>query len=81
MLLKIKDLDTGQIYSSNMSDDNKHTILDINFCTSYTQVSVQDEIDGKFSCHDMILPPIGTTPDWVDQIATQNDPEGEWVNA
>tara|TARA_R110000868_G_C10689494_1_gene748175 strand:+ start:558 stop:812 length:255 start_codon:yes stop_codon:yes gene_type:complete len=83
MELKIRQKDTGQIYSSDMSDENKHTILSFNFCTSYTQVEVQDEIDGKFSAHDVILPPYGVKAGGlgyaIDHIATQGDPEGEWI--
>jgi len=84
MLIKVKDKKTGVIYSTNMMDGNKHSILEINFCTSYTQVTVQDEIevDGKteYPTHDIILPPFGTTPNWVDLIATQDDNEGVWID-
>lgn len=66
-----------------MSDENKQAILALNFCTSYTEVQVQDqiEIDGeiKYPETTLILPPIGTEPNWIDMIATQDDPEGEWV--
>ena len=83
MELKIRDKKTGVIYSSNMSDENKHSIINMSFCTSYTQVEVQDEIEenGKKSwpTHDIILPPIGSVVNWVDLIATQNDNEGEWI--
>lgn len=83
MLIKVKDKKTGTVYSSNMMDNNKHSILEINYCTSYTQVTVQDkiEVDGKqqYNTHDIILPPFGTNPNWVDLIATQEENEGEWV--
>ena len=83
MKLKVKNKRTGVIYTSDMSDSNKHVITEINFCTSYTQVSVQDEIisNGKtlFPVHDIILKAIGTESNWVDLIATQNDDDGEWV--
>jgi len=82
MLIQVKDKSTGIIYSNDMSQD-KHIILSINFCTSYTQVEVQDkiEIDGetRYPKHDIIVPPLKSKPYWVDEIATQNDPEGEWV--
>ena len=64
-----------------MSDDNKHCILSMNFCTSYTEVQVQDEINENSKVKDLILPPLGSTPNWVDLIATQNDDEGEWVTS
>ena len=83
MLIKVKDKKTGVIYSSNMMDGNKHSILAMNFCTSYTQVTVQDEIEIygeiKFSTHDIILPPLGTKPNWIDLIAIKNDNEGTWI--
>tara|TARA_R110000796_G_C14365335_1_gene413323 strand:+ start:442 stop:699 length:258 start_codon:yes stop_codon:yes gene_type:complete len=85
MELKIRDKVTGVIYSSNMNDDNKHTITALNLCTSYTQVTVQDEVlkkDGSkiYPEKDIILPPIGTKVSWIDLIATQNDNEAEWVS-
>ena len=84
MELKIKDKVTGVIYTNDMSDSNKHVILALNFCTSYTQVTVQDEIideggNKEYPSKDIILPPMGTKPNWVDLIATQEDNEAEWV--
>lgn len=79
MEIKIKQLDTGIIYSSDMSDSNKHSILEMNFCTSYTEAVVQDERDGTYPTHSIILPPIGTSPNWVDMTATQEEALGEWV--
>ena len=84
MLIKVKDNKTGIIYSTNMVDSNKHSILGMNFCTSYTQVTVQDEIevDGQtqYPTHDIILPPFGTKPNWVDLIASQDDNDGVWID-
>ncbi len=83
MELKIRDKKTGVIYSSNMSGENKHTILSMNFCTSYIQVEVQDEteigVKKKYIVHDVILTPFGTESNWIDLIATQEDNKGEWV--
>ena len=84
MNLKIRDKVTGVIYTNDMSDCNKHVILALNFCTSYTQVTVQDEIideggNKKYQSKDIILPPVGTKPNWIDLIATQEDNEAEWV--
>jgi hypothetical protein len=75
MELKIRQKDTGVIYSSDMSDENEHYILSLNFCTSYTQAEVQDKVDGKFTTHDVILPPFETELSWIGSIATQNYPE------
>ena len=84
MEIKIRDKKTGVVYSSNMNDNNKNAILSMNFCTSYTEVEVQDviEADGKkkFPIHTVILPPFGSEPSWIDLIATQEDNEGEWVS-
>ena len=87
MLLKIKDLKTGKIYSNDMSDKNKYSILSMNFCTSYTEVEVQDEIDNNgeksFPTHIIILPSYGinlSDINWVDLIAIQEDARGEWVS-
>ena len=84
MKIEIRDKKTGIIYSSDMSDENDNSILSINFCTSYTEVEVQDRVfkDGvtKFPTHTIILPPLGSSPNWVDLIATQEDNEGEWIN-
>lgn len=83
MLIQVRDKSTGIIYSNDMGQNNKHSILSINCCTSYTQVEVQDEIEvnGKivYPKHDIILPPLNSEPYWVDEIAIQNDPKGEWV--
>ena len=83
MKISIKDDKTGVIYSTDMSDDNRHSILSMNFCASYTDIEVQDEINtnGKltYPTHTIILPPEGTTPPWVDTIATQGYNIGSWV--
>jgi len=86
MLIKVKNSKTGKIYSNDMSDKNTQCILSINFCTSYTQVEVQDEIDedGRrtYPTHTIILPPSGVSLkdiNWVDLIAIQEDNRGEWI--
>lgn len=84
MELKIRDIKTGIVYSSNMDDNNKNVILSMNFCTSYTEVEVQEETEvggkKKFPTHTVILPPFGSDPSWTDLIATQEDNKGEWVS-
>jgi hypothetical protein len=86
MEIKVKQQNTGQIYSSNMSDVNQHKIVNISFCTSYTCVHVQTKEGGETTFHDIILPPFGVGGGWlnslgqaIDLIATQDDPRGEWV--
>lgn len=60
MEIRVKDLTTKKTYTSNMAADNKQVIIEIHFCTSYTQVIVQDEVDGKFETHDIFIDPIGS---------------------
>lgn len=83
MLIKIKDKKTGTIYTNDMGADNKNCILEIHFCTSYTQVKVQSEKEshGKtiFPTHDIMLSPVKSKANFVDLIAIQNDNEGEWL--
>lgn len=83
MELKIRQKDTGQIYSNDMGDDNKHKIIEIHFCTSYTQIEVQSTVEGIFSHHSVILPAFGVKAEgmgWaIDHIATQGEAEGEWI--
>jgi len=64
-----------------MSDDNNHVICSLNFCTSYTQATVQYRVrkNGKAVVKDIILPSLGTVANSIDLIATQNDNEAEWV--
>ena len=83
MIIKVKDLKTGVVYTSEMSSENKHLITSMHFCTSYTQVTVQDEIETEnrksYPEHDIIIPPVGSKPCFIDLIATQGDNEGEFV--
>ena len=86
MLIKIKDLRNGKVYSNDMSNQNTQSILSIHFCTSYTEIEVQDEIDNNgiksFPKHTVILPPYGVALkdiNWVDLIAIQGEARGEWI--
>lgn len=63
-----------RVFTSDMSGDD--SIIEIHFCTSYTQVVVQEMVEGKGKCHDIICPPLGSTPNPVDLIATQGDETG-----
>lgn len=63
------------VFSSDMS--SKKTITEIHFCTSYTQVFVQEDLgDNKFNHAEIICEPIGSKPNWIDLIAIQNDDTG-----
>ena len=81
MLIKVKDKE-GNVYTSDMSKENDKSILEMHFCTSYTQVIVQDTIideNGKtiYPEKDIIIPLEGGN--WVDMIAVDEDEIGEWA--
>lgn len=58
----------------------KESIYEIHFCTSYTQVRVQElDENGKLKSLDIICKPEGTQPNWIDSIATQDDDTGTFV--
>jgi hypothetical protein len=82
MLIQVKENATDIIYDNDMSKD-KHSILEIHFCTSYTQVVVQDKIEegGQilYPKHSIIIPPLNSRPNWIDEIATQGDNAGIWI--
>lgn len=75
MIIVTRDSDKKQ-FTSDMSSDEG--ICEIHFCTSYTQVKVQErtETTGQFAERDIICPPIGTEPSWLDEIAVQGDDTG-----
>jgi hypothetical protein len=84
MLIQVRNTKTGEIFSNSMDKDNKNTILSIHFCTSYTQVCVQEEVveeDGttKYPSYDLIIPLLNSKENWVDLIAIKDDTKGEWV--
>ena len=81
MLIKVKDKE-GNIYTNNMSKSNDKSILEIHFCTSYTQVVVQDTIVNDegvtiYSEKDIIIPL--ENPNWADMIAVDDNEIGEWA--
>lgn len=75
----------GEIFTNDMSEDNPNTILEIHFCTSYTQVVVQkQEIDDKgvtkYITEDIIIPNKSSDEfeQAIDFIAVSGDEIGEW---
>jgi hypothetical protein len=87
-MIKIREIETGDVYSSDMSEDNKKTILSIDFCTSYTEVEVQDEVleedaSGlvikKYPTKCLIAKPIGSKVSFIDMIAVQELGECEFI--
>ena len=83
MLIRVRDDVTGKIYSNDMSEKNDLSILEIHFCTSYTQVEVQDKINNgkglEYPTHTICIQPLGTKPNWVDLIAIQDSNAGSWI--
>jgi len=79
MLIRVRDNVTGKIYSNDMSENNNLSILEIHFCTSYTQVEVQEINNGKGLTHTICIQPLGTKPNWIDLVAIQDSNAGSWV--
>lgn len=77
-MISVKRERDGKIFTSDMSAEE--SIYEIHFCTSYTQVKVQElDEDGKLKTLDIICKPEGSQPSWVDLIATQDDDTGTFV--
>jgi hypothetical protein len=77
-MIRVKRDRDGKIFTSDMSA--KESIYEIHFCTSYTQVRVQEiDEDGKLKSLDIICKPEGTQASWTDLIATQDDDTGAFV--
>lgn len=77
-MVKVKRYSDGKIFTNDMS--KRESIYEIHFCTSYTQVMIQEEDEnGKLTNKDIICSPIGTKPNLVDLIATQEDETGGFI--
>ena len=75
MLISVKRDSDDKVFTTNMSE--KEGIYEMHFCTSYTQVKVQElNQSGELISKDIICPPIGTVGNFVDMIAIQNDDTG-----
>ena len=68
MLIKIKDKETGYIYTNDMCFENKRAIIELHFCTSYVQALVQDTAEEGFT-KDLFLPTNKGTLTWPDNHA------------
>ena len=74
-MIKVTRDKDGKVFASDMSKDE--CIIEIHFCTSYTQVKVYEfGEDRAFWEKDIICQPIGTKPNTLDLIATQDDDTG-----
>lgn len=70
MISVIRDKDK-KVFTTDMSKEE--CIYEMHFCTSYTQVLVQEfNKNGWLDKDEIICPPVGTKPHWVDQIAILN---------
>lgn len=79
-MIAVKRHRDGKIFTSDMSQ--KDCILEIHFCTSYTQVIVQElSCESKNTTADIICEAIGVEVNLIDLIATQEDDDGEFITA
>lgn len=83
MRIAVKDIN-GQLYTNDMSDNNKHVIIEMHFCTSYTQIIVQDTVEeGEktiYPTKNVIVPLESDTLDYaLDMMAITDDEIGEWA--
>jgi len=79
-MIAVKRHRDGKVFTTDMSKDDG--IYEMHFCTSYTQVMIQEADDeGRLKNSEIICKPVGTEPNWVDLIATQDDDTGEFVFA
>ena len=81
MLIKVRD-SKGKVFSNDMN--NIECIIEIHFCTSYTQVIVQEkdlETD-KTITRDIIIPIENDSvlEQTIDMIAIKSDEIGSWEN-
>ena len=81
-LISVED-NNGTVYTNDMSDENKHTILEIHFCTSYTYVRVQDEIitngTKTYPTKDIIIDQtINGKANVIDFLAIKASEIGKW---
>lgn len=84
MKIQIKDKQTGVIYSNDMSKENKHSILRIDFSTEGTTFEVQDEeVDdnGKklFKTKELSIRPDKMDFGLAILYSVQNNDEAEWI--
>ena len=85
MLFAVKNKN-GEVFTNDMSEDNQNKILEIHFCTSYTQVVAQrkesdDEGNTVYLTEDIIIP-AENADEWsqaIDFIAVGGDEEGKWA--
>lgn len=77
-MISVKRNRDGKVFTSDMSKSDG--IYEIHFCTSYTQVMIQEEIEGELVNKEVICEPVGTKASFVDLIAIQDDDLGCFIN-
>lgn len=78
-MISVKRDKDKKVFTTDMSKDEG--IYEMHFCTSYTQVMIQElDEDGKLTDKEIICAPVGTEPNWVDLIATQDDDTGVFLS-
>lgn len=77
-MIQVKRLKDGKIFTNDMTE--KESIYEIHFCTSYTQVLVQEEDPyGNLKRKDIICPAIGIVPTWEDLLSIRFNDEGVFL--
>lgn len=78
-MIKVKRNRDGKVFTIDMSE--KETIYEIHFCTSYTQVRIQEHGEnGPYTKNDIFVKPIGTKTNCIDQLAFDGTEDwGEWL--
>ena len=78
-MIKVKRDKDGKVFSTDMSQEEG--IYEMHFCTSYSQVMIQElDDEGKLTNGEIIIcHPVGTEANWIDLIATQDVDTGAFV--
>ena len=77
MIFKVQRHRDGKVFTSDMSNPYGDVIIEIHFCTSYTQVIVQDK-EEKQAVNIMILNE-GAKPSIIDTFAVEGIDTGSFV--
>ena len=76
-MIKVKRHRDDKVFTTDMSESEG--IYEMHFCTSYTQVMIQElDESGRLQSKEIICEPVGTEPNCIDLIATQDDDTGEF---
>jgi hypothetical protein len=76
-MISVKRTRDGKVFTSDMSKSDG--IYEIHFCTSYTEVMIQEEIEGNLVSERIICEPVGTKSNPIDLIAIKDDDLGFFI--